>query len=190
MRKWLVSVLMTALLLLPGCGEREKRLETGFEAFREAVTLAESITARAELTVSSGATAADYVMRLSYDGQRLDMTLEEPELLAGVTASVLKGETELMYGGVRLGAGPIDADGLTPVSALPAILEAMESGYVELLWWEGDYMAARLHIGDTSVLTLWLEGESLTPVTAEIASGGLTVMTCSFNEWVLIKPSP
>ena len=185
MRKFLISVLMIALLLLPGCGEREKKLETGFEAFREAVTLAESITAAAELTVSSGQTAADYAIALSYDGRRVDMTLLEPELLAGVTASVEKGETELSYGSVRLGAGPIDADGLTPVSALPAILEAMESGYVELLWWEGDYMAARLHIGDTSVLTLWLEGDTLTPVTAEIASGGLTVMTCKFTAWTI-----
>ena len=183
MRKFLVSVLTIALLILPGCGEREKRLEAGFTAFREAVTMAESLTVQAELTVSSGTTAADYVMAVSYDGQCVRMTLEEPELLAGVTAEAEKGAASIAYGGVRLGAGAVDADGLTPVSAVPAILEAMQSGYVELLWWEGDYIAARLHIGDTSVLTLWLEADSLVPVTAEIASGGLTVLTCTFQTW-------
>ena len=183
MRKFLVSVLMITLLLLSGCGEREKRLESGFETFRDTLTVAESVTARVELTVSSGATAADYAMTVAYDGRRTEMTLLAPEVLAGITAGAEMGQTSVEWGSLRLGAGPLDADGLTPVSAVPAMLEAMESGYVELLWWEEHYIAARLHIGETSVLTLWLEGDTLTPVTAEISSGGLTVMRCEITEW-------
>lgn len=190
MRKFLVSVLMITLLLLPGCGEREKRLESGFNDFRESLTAAESVTARVELTVSSGATAAAYTMDVAYDGRKTDMTLLAPEILAGITASAEKGETAIEWGSVRLGAGPLDEDGLTPVSAVPAMLDAMESGYVELLWWEEDYIAARLHIGETSVLTLWLEEDTLTPVSAEISSGGLAVLCCEIGEWTLLKPSP
>ena len=185
MRKFLVSVLMITLLLLPGCGERERRLETGFETFRETVTLAESITAKVDIATSSGLTAADYTMALFYDGQRTEVTVLVPEILAGITASVEKGKTEISYEGLRLGAGPVDKDGLTPASALPAILEAMQSGYIELLWWEEEYIAARLHIGETSVLTLWLEEHTLTPVSAEISSGGLAVLKCQFEEWAV-----
>lgn len=183
MRKFLVSVLMMTLLILPGCGERERRLEKGFEAFRAAVTDARSITARVSLTVSSGETAADYVLDLAYDGRETAVTILEPELLTGVTAYARDGETEIEFQGIRLGAGPLDADGLTPMSALPAVVDAMQSGYTELLWWEGEYITARLHIGDTSVLTLWLEEDTLTPVTAEISSGGLAVLCCEFTAW-------
>ena len=38
MRKTIVSALMMTLLLLPGCGEREVRLEKSFDAVRQAVT--------------------------------------------------------------------------------------------------------------------------------------------------------
>lgn len=183
MRKLTLSVLMMTLLLLSGCGEREAALERGFSSFREAVTHAESITAETELTVSSGAAAAEYTLRLSYDGRAAEIEILKPELIAGIKAVAENGEGEIVYEGVRLGTGPIDADGLTPVSALPAILKAMQSGYLELLWWEEPYIAARLHIGETSVLTLWLERETLVPVTAEIASGGLTVLSCRFLSW-------
>ena len=183
MRKFLVSVLMITLLLLPGCGEREKRLESGFETFRETLTVAESLTAKVELTVSSGATAANYTMAVAYDGRRTEMTLLAPEILAGITAAAELGQTSIAWENVRLGAGPLDADGLTPVSAVPAMLEAMQSGYVELLWWEEEYIAARLHIGETSVLTLWLEEKTLTPVSAEISSGGLAVLCCDITAW-------
>lgn len=185
MRKGIVSVLMMTLLLLAGCGEREARLERGFTAFREAVTVAESITARVEMTVSSGSTAADYTLDLAYDGQSCELTIAEPELLAGVKAIVSHGEGTVAYGSVRLGAGTIDADGLTPVSALPAMLDAMQSGYLELLWWEGDTIVSRLHIGDTSVMTLWLQPDTLTPIAAEIASDGLTVLRCEFGTWAI-----
>lgn len=183
MRKLTPSVLMMTLLLLTGCGEREARLEQSFASFREAVTMAEHISATVELTVSSGSAAADYTLQVEYDGQTTELEILQPELLAGVKAVAKQGQAEIAYESVRLGAGPIDQDGLTPVSAVPAILDAMQSGYRELIWWEEPYIAARLHIGETSVLTLWLEEDTLTPVTAEIASGGLTVLTCTFTHW-------
>jgi hypothetical protein len=82
-----------------------------------------------------------------------------------------------------LSAGALDEEGLTPVSAMPAIWKAMTGGYTELLWWEADQVAARLYVGENSVCTLWLEPDTLTPVTAEIASAGQTVLTCQFTAW-------
>ena len=65
------------------------------------------------------------------------------------------------YDGVMLGAGPLDGEGLTPVSAVPAILNAMAGGYMELIWREEDMIAARLYAGEESRCTVWLDGETL-----------------------------
>lgn len=185
MRRAIASALMMILLLLPGCGEREARLEEGFQSLRDAVTAAQSIQFRAALTADYGDSVSEYTMAVSFDGQQTTVELLTPELLAGVKATAQRGETQVGYDGVILGAGPLDGEGLTPVSAIPAMLEAIASGYVELLWWDGDAMAARLYVGENSVLTLWLDSTSLAPTAAEIAADGRTVVTLRLEGWEL-----
>lgn len=183
MRKGLVSVLMIPLLLFPGCGERKAALEEDFSSFRQSVTVAEKISATAELTADYGGTAQDYTLSLTCDGRETAVEILQPELLAGVRATAARGQTSVSYDGVMLGTGPLDEEGLTPASALPVILDAMASGYVELLWAEGGYLTARLYTGENSVCTLWLNEQTLTPASAEIASDGRTVIRCSFSNW-------
>lgn len=185
MRKLLVSVLMMTLLLLSGCGEREARLEKGFQQFQETVTATENLSAAVRLTASTGGAVSEYLLDLSYDGRAAAVTIREPELLSGITAVAQRGQTEIAYESVRLGAGALDETGLTPVSALPAVIDAIQSGYLELLWWEEAYICARLHVSDSSVLTLWLEEDTLVPYVAEIASDGCVVVRCIFEDWTI-----
>lgn len=183
MRKALISALMMTLLVLPGCGGREERMETGFETLRQAVTMAEQVETHVELAANYGGTVSAYTLAVTYDGQKTVIEVLAPEMIAGIRASAQKGETTVAYENVILGAGPLDEEGLTPMSALPVMLEAIASGYVELLWMEGDYIAARLYVGETSVLTLWIDSQTLTPVSGEIASDGVTVVSCQFTDW-------
>ncbi len=183
MRRAIACALMMTLLALPGCGAREARLEEQFDALRRAVTEAESIQFRAAVSADYGETAAEYTMNAAYDGQQTCIELITPELLKGVKAIALRGETRVSYDGVILGAGPVDGEGLTPVSALPVMLDALASAYVELVWQEGDDLAARLYVGENSVLTLWMDGTSLAPTAAEVASGGRTVVTVRIEGW-------
>jgi hypothetical protein len=183
MRKRLALLLMIPLLLLPGCGEREETMQERFGDFRQAVTLAQHISVQAALTADYGDTVQSYTLAVDYDGQETVMQVIEPDLLAGVTARVQWGETSLEYDNVLLAAGTLDDQGLTPVSAVPAMLQAMASGYVELVWGEDGYMAARLYVSDSSVCTLWLEPDTLTPVYGELASDGKRVLSCEFTDW-------
>ncbi len=184
MRKRFLSVLMIPLLLLAGCGEREAKLERRFGAFREAVLGAASVTFRGSLTADFGGTAETYVLDVSYDGRETAVTVVEPRLLAGVTARARWGETTVEYGGVMLGMGELDADGLTPASALPVVLQAMAGGGTELIWQEDGLLAARLYAGESSRCTVWLD-ENDVPVMAEIASDGRAVITCAIQDWKL-----
>ena len=178
-----VAALMIPLLLLGGCGEREARRENSFAEFRASVNGASFVTVRAALTADSGESVEEYVLNASYDGNETTVEIVEPALIAGVKASARWGETEIEYGGVLLGAGALDEEGLTPVAAMPAIFAAMTGGYVELLWWDGDLLAARIYAGEDARCTVWLEAESLTPVHAEIAADGRTVISCELADW-------
>ena len=186
MRKAIACALMMTLLLLPGCGGREARLEEQFDALRGAVTAAESIRFQAAVTADRGESVAEYTMNAAYDGQQTSIELITPELLKGVKATALRGETSVSYDGVMLGAGPLDGEGLTPVSAIPVMLDAMANAYVELVWQEDDDLAARLYVGENSVLTLWVDGTSLAPTAAEIAADGRTVVTVRIEGWEIV----
>ena len=48
---------------------------------------------------------------------------------------------------------------------------------------DGDYLAARLYVGESSVLTVWLDRDAVTPLAAEIASDGRTVVTMHITDW-------
>lgn len=185
MRKGLTSVLMIPLLLLAGCGEREARMEHSFTAFRDALIDTAGVTAHASLTADTGGAVADYELEIAYDGQETAVTVTEPALIAGVTAKAKWGESTIAYDGVMLGAGALDENGLTPVSAVPAMLEAMAGGYKELLWWDGELVAARLYVSETSRCTVWLDPDTSVPQYAEISSDGKRVISCTFTDWEL-----
>ncbi len=183
MRRAIASVLMMTLLLLPGCGEREVRAQESFDALRAAVTAARDIRFQAALTADWGETTAEYTVEAAYDGQKTTLQILTPDILAGVKASVQRGETSVDYDGVILDTGPLDQEGLTPMSAIPVVLDALASAYVELLWWDGDALAARLYVGEQSVATVWMKGAQMAPVAAEIATDGKTVITCRIENW-------
>lgn len=184
-RRGILSVLMIPLLLLAGCGEREARLEKSFESFRESVIAASDVSLRADITADYGESVEHYVVAASYDGSETALEVLEPALIGGVRVTARWGDTELAYGDVMLGMGPLDEDGDTPVSAVPVMLEAMAGGHVELLWWDGEYIAARIYTGESSRCTVWLDAGSLTPVHAEIASDGRTVVSCELTDWTM-----
>ncbi len=187
MRKIVFSVLMIPLLLLAGCGEREAELESLFGGLREEMIAAERVTLTASITADRGQTVEKYVLAADWDGRRTTMEVLAPELIAGVRASVKWGEAEIAYEGVLLDAGPLDGAGLTPVSAVPAILDALAGGHVELMWWEGQQAAARIYTGEDSSCTVWLDPDSGAPTAAEFLSGGRTVLSCTITGWTLTR---
>ena len=183
MRKYIISVPMICLLLLNACGARQGKNEAVFEDFRRGLLDAAEVKTQAALDVTAGSTDAGYVLDVTWDGSETVMEIRKPALIAGVRAIARWGEGTVAYEGVMLGAGPIDGAGHTPVSAVPAILDAMAGGYTELLWREGDYLAARLYVEGNVRCTVWLEPESLIPAAAELSEDGTVLMTCTFSGW-------
>ena len=190
MRKRLLSVLMIPLLLLGGCGEREAKTKKQFQRFRDDMVHVRRIAATARLTAEREDSVEEYLLSVESDGSEVVQEITEPDILRGVRARSKWGELSVEYDGVMLGAGPLDGEGLTPVSAVPAILNAMAGGYMELIWREEDMIAARLYAGEESRCTVWLDGETLVPLTAEMDSGGRRVLSCVFESWELEAGEP
>lgn len=145
MRRILSCVLMMTLLLT-GCGKRTGDSPEDLAARIRAEYL--SLTgwsSTVKLSVDYGEEVFDFTVNAHWqrDGDTL-LTVTEPELVAGITARIRDGETLLEYDGTGLSLGMLDLSGLTPVSAIPALMEYVTSGYLARCSWSGEGEAREL----------------------------------------------
>lgn len=190
MRK-LCCVPMIALLFLTGCFGRAK-ISEGEElalAIRSEFLAASVCTASVEVTADYGERVCQYEMDLSVTEEETLLVLTGPETVAGITARIRGGEGLLEYDGVSVETGPLNGEGLTPVSAVPALLEAARSGYMTSCILEEDGLL-RVDCGDPQgtpgqgvEVTLWFELSDHALVRGEIMNDGVRVIDCTFSQF-------
>ena len=124
------------------------------------------------------------------DGDETVLTLREPELAAGITARIGEEGGALEYDGLALDTGPLDGDGLSPVSALSALLSAARSEYMAECALErtGDSELLRVLCADPEAApgtgretTLWFDPETYALVQGEISVDGYRVIQCRLS---------
>lgn len=140
MRKLTACVLMMTLLL-SGCqaGIAGETPEDAALAVREEYKALAGWSATVDVSVCYSETVYDFTLdaRWQRKGETV-LTVTAPDLLAGVTARIAEGETVLEYDGAGLSLGLLDGEGLTPVSAVTALMEQIETGYMAKCAWAGD----------------------------------------------------
>ena len=127
MQRKAIAALMISLLLLSACGHGAG--EQTFEAFRDTLT-GKLVTVTAQVRVQRGDTVTDYTLTCQELPDGYDLTVTAPEQAAGVTAHLRDGASALAFDDIILPAGDLNGAGLTPLTALPYVVQAIRSGYV------------------------------------------------------------
>ena len=186
MRKVLsLFALMILLLPLNGCfgAEGQKALDEALTIRGEYLSMP-SFSSQVQLRADYGQRVYDYTLDLSVSGEEIVLTVTEPELIAGVTARTEVGKTVLEYDGLCLEKGPLDNSGLTPISALPAMLRAVREDYLTAYNFEEDG-SLRVSCGDPNLplgtgreYTLWFHPETHDLTRGEISVDGICRVSC------------
>lgn len=188
MRKYVICVLMTALLLA-GCGAAE---EDGAEelalTIRGEYLAMDSCAAQASITADYGQRVYQYELAVSVTEEETTLALTAPDTVAGLTARLSGEENLLEFDGVSVETGPLDSSGLSPVSAVPALLEAARSGYITACTLEEDRTLLRVDCGDPALspgegteTSLWFDAATHALTKAEISVDGFRVILCDFK---------
>ncbi len=200
MRKRLCALMMTLILPLTACGGagEENEAETLLQQARSRYLEMTACQGHMDMTADYGQRVYTYGVDFSWEkeGETL-LTITAPENVAGAVARIARGETAMEYDGVMLETGPLDAAGLSPIDAVPAILTCLREGFLAecvLEDWDGE---TRLHLisrdpnaepGTGTETDLWLDRESLAIVRAELSDGGFTVLRCDCAGFVMTLP--
>ena len=199
MRKLTACVLMITLLL-SGCkaGTAAESPEEAALALRDEYQALSGWSAAVDVSVCYSEAVYDFTLNAHWqrEGETV-LTVTAPELLSGITARVAQGETVLEYDGAGLSLGLLDGDGLTPVSAVTAIMEQVEKGYMAKCAWSGEngehlrisFQNPELEAdtGTQFLLTFDRAGHAL--LSAEVSVAGETVLTAAFHNFTTTPQS-
>lgn len=181
MRKALLPLLLIPCLLLTGCGGRA--LEKRFAEFSEALKEKENLSFSADLRAEYADRTLHFTLDYSRDEDGQTIAVREPERIAGIRAHLAPGSSTLEFEGLILDTGPLDPYGLSPMTALPKLVETLGSGHLDALWEEQGAPVYRLILDDHLSATVWFEAETMTPIRAEIQSDETVHIFCEIHDW-------
>lgn len=192
-----LCALMMILPLLAGCGRGEHEGGNSADelalAIRAEYLAMTACAATVDITADYGQRVYEYTLAVSWqkDGETV-LTVLAPENIAGITARIKDGSTLLEYDGASLETGLLTGDGLSPVEALPAILNYILSGYIAECDIETTGESRQLWFccrdpeaspGSGTEAAFWFDAESHALTRAEVMSDGYTIIQCIFHEF-------
>ena len=181
MKKFCLSISLCLCLLMIGCGGREfaKAREDLAARLETAACLSFTANVRAEYEHKT----ARFTLSYYEDAEGGKVTVLAPQLIAGVSARIEPGSTSLEYDGVCLGTGELDDFGLSPMSALPMLVQALKDGDMNAGWTESGCTVLELQSTDELVCTVWFTSEDMTPRQAELRSDGRVKVFAEISDW-------
>lgn len=191
MRKLLLCALM--MTLLTGCSNAVvSEAEELALTIRGEYLAMDSCAIRASVTADYGQRVYRYELAAAVNGEETVLTLSAPETVAGLTARITGADSRLEFDGISVETGPLDGAGLTPVSALPALLEAARGGYIVACALEEDGTLLRVDCGDPAAspgsgteTALWFDAATHALVKGEISVDGFRAILCEFLEFTI-----
>lgn len=190
MRKALCA-LMIPLFFLTGCGGgRTGESYDRAMAIRAEYEAAQTFSGTMETVADYGQRVYDDTISFASEGGVTTLTLTAPENVAGITAVIRDGETELSYDGASLDTGSLTDTGISPVSALSQLIDCVRSGYIAGCGEEelDGVTALRVRCCDPSLAPgtgietiLWFDEGTHALLRAEISQDGTRVLQCTFS---------
>lgn len=179
------------LLLLTGCGGGQEG-KTGAEALAVAIRgeymAMTAYSLQAKVNADYGQRVYDFTLSVTSDGEETTVVIQEPEMLAGVTARMDGDEGTLEYEDLSLGTGFLDGESLSPVSALPTLVEAARTQYIDRCTLADGVL--EVHCADPEEdagtgreVTLWFDAQTHALTGGEISQDGRRVITCEITEF-------
>ena len=185
MRKALLFAPML-MLLLTACGGEEK--DPAAELQAQYANLAGAVM-EAEVSCHYADEDRAYTLLCDYAPERSTVTVLSPANLAGISATVENGTLTLSYEDISLDAGGYSAAAISPVAALPKLMQAAASGYVTEKSEEtvGERPCLRLACDlpddEGTVYTTWFDQETLLPLRSEISAEGTVVFEVAWTRF-------
>lgn len=180
MKRLCLPALLAVCLLLAGCANSAKKQ---YEQFSAGLSGRSSLSFTAQLSAEYTDRTVDFTLQYEQNEGGSTVTVVAPALISGVRARFSAGGSAIEYDGIVVDTGELDACGLTPMSALPLLVEALKNGHAESFWSEDGKSVVQLVLSDSRSAVVRFDSGSMTPVSAELVSDGRVTVRCEIENW-------
>ena len=181
MKRRILPIFLLFALLLSGCGARVA--EARYRRFAEDLAARETLSFRCRLRAEYADRRVDFTLAFTRDESGDTVTVLAPEAIAGITARLAKGGSSLVYDDLILDLGPLDDRGLSPVGALPLLVDTLTGGHLDSCWEDGGLAAYALLADDSRSVRVWFSPEDMVPRSAQLLCDGAVVLACEIEQW-------
>ena len=180
MKKFAILIPTIFALLLSGC---TSELEEDCNNWLSETAAKDAIAFTADVTAEYPDGEISFTLCCSEDGAGgVEVEVLAPEIISGIKAHIAGDSSQLIYDGVILDTGDLDNWGLTPMSAMPKLIEAVRNGALDSYERDDGAISLALAVDDHLTVKLTLD-DDMTPVSAEYISDEKTVLLCRITEW-------
>lgn len=195
MQRELACGALMLTVLLTGCGNKDQ------QAQQQGVLLRGQYQAMAgwqgTFRVCAQLGEQVYEFTLEGSGQREGetvLTVAQPDWMAGITARMGQEETILEYDGAGMSLGALNGDGLSPIAAVPAMLDQITQGYIAQCSWEREGEQTLLELlcrdpekeaGEGTEYVMWFQPDTFALRGGEVQVEGVTVLTVTSDDFTM-----
>lgn len=169
---------------LAGSSNEEKALSIRAE-YIGAVSIEMTVALKADY----GDRVYEYTLKYTGDTNSGELEVMEPEIIAGLKAEVSNSDVSLKYDGAVLDTGAITEDGMTPIEAIPTMINAWKSGYISECYTEKldetNTLVIVIDLSEGLSQRTWFDVTTNLPVKSETVSGEFVVIECKFENALL-----
>lgn len=180
MKRRILPLLLIFCLLLCGCGA--DGLRRSYETFSADLAEKDCLSFQASLIAAYPNRSAEFTLAYRLEGDQQRVTVLSPGRISGVSAHTAMGSTTLEFDGLILDTGDLDQRGLSPMSALPLLVDALRSGHADAFWTEDSMTAVQILYDDHTAVQVRFD-EDMRPVRAELISDGVVTVECEIENW-------
>ena len=189
MRQAVAALMMTLLLVVTGCeGQGQPTPEARARQHYAGLT---GFTAQGEIRADYGDKVYEFQVSVAGDLNSGTLKVTAPASVAGTSFTWMEGVGAVAYGEITLETGTLSPDGLSPVDAVPVVLQSLATGTTvtacletlegeEVLFWE--LVPPGLTAEESTVL-VWLGRQEWDLLGWEITSRGRTVVSGTMTQY-------
>ena len=177
MRQSCFAALMILPLLLTACGGSGD--EANVTAFCAALQN-QTVACEAEIVSRLDGERETFTVACAESEQETEIEIRAPEVLSGVKAHV-GADASLTFDGLVI---PVPAEGPSPLTAVPVLLDALRCGHLDLVWREGETLTAQFIPNDDLAVRVTFSPDGL-PAAASLIDRCTETITITITQWTL-----
>lgn len=191
----LVCVGLVCAVLLTGCQKQEGGAQQQGVLLRGQYQAMTGWQGSFQVSAHLGEQVYDFVLEGSWtqDGETV-LTVAQPDWMAGITARMSEEESVLEYDGAGMTLGTLNGDGLSPIAAIPDMLDEVSQGYIAQCSWEQEGEQTLLQLlcrdpeeepGEGTEYVMWFAPDTYALRLGEVRVAGTTVLTVKSDDFTM-----